>query len=125
MYFDGVLRDTFLGQEVRNLEPLVTLKLDDLSSLLIFDEGTVASEFLTDRTKSALGQPMGVPCRQGRLTFLKALRSFLESYSAIEGTTTMSLLTRGGVPQVCSPFGTPCKVVNVLRPFRCWMRIWM
>jgi len=56
MQFDGVLGDTLLSQEVLNLDPLVTLELDDLASLLVFDEGTVASEFLSDRAESALGQ---------------------------------------------------------------------
>ena len=56
MQLDGVLRDTLFGQEVLNLDPLVTLELDDLASFLVFDEGTVASEFLLDRTKSVLGQ---------------------------------------------------------------------
>jgi len=53
---DGVLGDAQFGQEVGNLDPLVTLELDDLAGLLIFDEGTVASEFLSDRTKSVSGQ---------------------------------------------------------------------
>jgi len=48
MQLDGVLGDTLLGQEVLNLDPLVTLELDDLASLLIFDEGTVTSEFLLE-----------------------------------------------------------------------------
>jgi len=48
MQLDGVLGDTLLGQEVLYLDPLVTLELDDLASLLIFDEGTVASEFLLE-----------------------------------------------------------------------------
>ena len=52
MQLNGVLGDTLLGQEVLNLDPLVTLELDDLASLLILDEGTVASEFLSDRTES-------------------------------------------------------------------------
>jgi hypothetical protein len=56
MQLDGVLGDTLFGQEVLNLDPLVTLELDDLASLLIFDEGTVASKFLSDRTKSVSSQ---------------------------------------------------------------------
>jgi len=46
MQLNGVLGDTLLSQEVQNLDPLVTLELDDLACLLIFDEGTIASEFL-------------------------------------------------------------------------------
>lgn len=59
MQLHGVLGDTLLDQEVLNLDPLVTLKLDDLASLLIFDKGTVASEFLSDRTKSVSGRTWG------------------------------------------------------------------
>jgi hypothetical protein len=54
MQLDGVLGDTLLDQEGLNLEPLVTLELDDFAGLLILDEGTVASEFLSDRAKSVL-----------------------------------------------------------------------
>lgn len=56
MQLDGALGDTLFGQEVLNLDPLVTLELDDLAGLLIFDEGTVASEFLSDRTRSVSGK---------------------------------------------------------------------
>ena len=56
MQLDGGLGDTLLGQEVLNLDPLVALELDNLTSLLIFDEGTIASEFLSDHTKSASSQ---------------------------------------------------------------------
>jgi len=56
MQLDGGLVDTIFDQEVRNTRPLVAVKLDDLAHLLIFDDGTVASEFLSDRTKSASGQ---------------------------------------------------------------------
>jgi len=48
MQLDGVLGDTLFGQEVLNLNSLVALELDDLASLLIFDEGTVASKFLLE-----------------------------------------------------------------------------
>jgi hypothetical protein len=105
MQLHGVLGDTLLDQEGLNLEPLVTLELDNLAGLLIFDEGTIASEFLSDRTRSALGQTrtsatsvLGTGgCRQGERTFLKALRSFLESYSRRRRTTTIRLLTKGGM----------------------------
>lgn len=56
MQLDGALGDTLFGQEVLNLDSLVTLELDNLAGLLIFDEGTVASEFLSDRTKSVSGK---------------------------------------------------------------------
>ena len=64
MQLNGVLRDALLGQEVLNLDSLVTLELDNLASLLIFDEGTVASEFLSDRAKSVRvkqGKPASRP----------------------------------------------------------------
>ena len=49
----GILLST---QEVHNHHPLATLKLDDRAGLLVEDEGTVAREFLSDRTKSVSGQ---------------------------------------------------------------------
>jgi len=55
MQLDGVLGDTLFGQEVLNLNPLVTLELNDLASLLILDEGTVASEFLLESLEKLLG----------------------------------------------------------------------
>ena len=55
MQLDGALGNALLDQKGLNLEPLVALELDDLASLLILDEGTVASEFLSDRAKSVLG----------------------------------------------------------------------
>jgi len=55
MQLDGGLGDTLLGQEVLNLNPLVALELDNLTSLLIFDEGTVTSEFLLESFEKLLG----------------------------------------------------------------------
>jgi hypothetical protein len=55
MQLDGALGNALLDQKGLNLEPLVALKLDDLASLLILNEGTVACEFLSDRAKSVLG----------------------------------------------------------------------
>ena len=49
MQLHGVLWDALPGKEVLNLDPLITLELDNLSSLLVFDEGTIASELLQDR----------------------------------------------------------------------------
>ena len=43
---DGALRDALLNKECGDLQPLVALQLDDLSSLLILNESTVAGEFL-------------------------------------------------------------------------------
>lgn len=43
---DGVLRDSFFCQEVGDLYPLITLQLDDLTHLLVVDEGAIAGEFL-------------------------------------------------------------------------------
>lgn len=43
---DGTLGNALLSEELGNLYTLITLKLDDLASLLIIDEGTVAGEFL-------------------------------------------------------------------------------
>ena len=124
MQLNGVLGDTLLGQEVLNLDPLVTLELDDLASLLIFDEGTVASELLPDRTESVL--EWASRALLGR-TYL------LESLEELPGIVFW--MTKGNRDQIsdgswsgsnrCSPLGRPCKVVSVLRPFRCWIRMWM
>ena len=43
---DGALRDALLNKECGDLQPLVALQLDDLSSLLILNESTVAGKFL-------------------------------------------------------------------------------
>jgi len=43
---DGVLRDALLREELDNLEPLITLKLDDLTHFLVVNECAVASKFL-------------------------------------------------------------------------------
>jgi hypothetical protein len=43
---DGGLGDPFLREEVGDLEPLITLKLNDLTHLLVVDESAVAGEFL-------------------------------------------------------------------------------
>ena len=43
---DGALRDALLNEECGDLQPLVALQLDDLSSLLILNESTVAGKFL-------------------------------------------------------------------------------
>jgi hypothetical protein len=44
--FDGLLVDTIFGEKVGYLNTLITLKLDDLTHLLVIDECTVAGEFL-------------------------------------------------------------------------------
>ena len=46
---DSRLRDPFLGEEIRYLESLITLELDDLTHLLVVDEGAVAGEFLISK----------------------------------------------------------------------------
>ena len=43
---DGALRDALLNKECGYLQPLIALQLDDLSSLLILNESTVAGKFL-------------------------------------------------------------------------------
>lgn len=78
--FDGVLRDSFFCQEVGDFHPLITLQLDDLTHLLVVDECAIASEFLhisviRFRTECMIGF---------NNTFLKAFKSFLESYSVNE-----------------------------------------
>ena len=48
---DGVLRNTLFDEEGGYLGPLVTLKLDHLTELLVFNEGAVAGEFLFNKSK--------------------------------------------------------------------------
>jgi hypothetical protein len=43
---DGVLRNALLREEFDNLEPLITLQLDDLTHFLVIDECTVTSKLL-------------------------------------------------------------------------------
>ena len=74
MHLDGGFLQTILDEEVGDLGTLVSLELNDLAHFLIVDKSTVASEFLWRvirlRQKKTL-----------MLTFLKAFKSFLESYS--------------------------------------------
>lgn len=42
----GVLRNAIFREEIGDLEPLITLKLDDLTHLLVFNESAVAGKFL-------------------------------------------------------------------------------
>lgn len=46
MQLDSVPRDALFDKEVCNLDPLIALKLDDLTHLLIVNEVAVASELL-------------------------------------------------------------------------------
>ena len=46
MQLDGSLGDPFLGQEVRDLETLIALKLKDLTHFVVIDESAIACEFL-------------------------------------------------------------------------------
>jgi len=52
MQLDGVPRDALFDEEVGNLDPLVTLKLNDLTHLRIVNEVAVASKLLQQ-----FGQP--------------------------------------------------------------------
>jgi len=45
---DVGLRNPIFRKEVGNLEPLITLKLNDLTHLLVVNESTVAGEFLLE-----------------------------------------------------------------------------
>lgn len=45
---DCVLRDALFDEESGDLQPLVTLELDDLAGLFIINESTVTSEFLME-----------------------------------------------------------------------------
>ena len=76
MQLNSVFRDALFGEEIGNLDPLVTLKLNDLTHLLIVNEIAVASKFL----QNLVSQRPKIEV--AKKTFLKALRSFLGSYSA-------------------------------------------
>ena len=82
MNLDSGLGDAFLDQERGDLQPLVALELDDLTSLLIINKGTVAGKFLHG-VETENGQCL---CSEAAikwaLAFLKAFKSFLRSYSA-------------------------------------------
>jgi len=55
MELDSVSRDTLFGEEICNLDPLVTLKLNDLTHLLIVNEVAVARELLFESFEEFLG----------------------------------------------------------------------
>ena len=46
MQLDGRPGDPFLGEEVRDLDSLIALELDDLAHFLVVNEGPVAGKFL-------------------------------------------------------------------------------
>jgi len=52
---NGGLRNTFFREEVRYLQTLITLKLDDLTHLLVFNEGTITGKFLLESLQELLG----------------------------------------------------------------------
>jgi hypothetical protein len=51
---DGGLGNPLFSEEVGNLDPLITLKLNDLTHLLVVNESTITGEFLRDPTLSVL-----------------------------------------------------------------------
>jgi hypothetical protein len=73
---DRALGDTFLREECRYLEPLISLELDYLTKFVVVNKSAVASKFL-----AICQQGMIYSDKDDRPTFLKALRSFLGSYS--------------------------------------------
>lgn len=102
MNLDGGLRKAFVDQERGDLQSLVALELDNLASLLIINEGTVAGKFLhggeveNERQRHGLSW---VPSRgeatvERRLAFLNAFKSFLRSYSAEKGADQNSEIAR-------------------------------
>lgn len=100
------LTDSLFEQHGHDLGALVALELDNPSHVLIVDETAVAGEFLcsTNGSGSAASRAGRDKGAQGRVrSLLNAFRSFLGSYSV----------------------GTPWRVVIVLRPFLCWIRMWM
>ena len=49
---DSSFGDTFLDKEVGDLQTLITLELDNLPSLFVVNESTVACEFLLSRRQT-------------------------------------------------------------------------
>ena len=76
MHLDGGFLQTILDEEGGDLGTLISLELDDLAHFLIVDKSAVASEFL-----SRLIKHIDRRIKPLMLTFLKAFRSFLGSYS--------------------------------------------
>lgn len=74
----SALGDALLGEELGNLHTLITLELDDLTSLFILDESAVASKFLRKQQSAAVTRSV---TQAGAYTFLNAFRSFFASYS--------------------------------------------
>ena len=86
MHLDGGFIQAILDQEIVGLGTLVSLELDDLAHFLIVDKSAVASEFLS-RSIKLIDRHM----KPLMLTFLKAFRSFLGSYSIAKLVQTLKL----------------------------------
>lgn len=78
MDLDCVLWNAFFDEESRNLQPLVTLELDDLAGLFIINQSSVASKFLMEKSVEKSYDMYHVELS---ITFLNAFKSFLASYS--------------------------------------------
>jgi len=63
---DGAPRDAFFDEERRNLQPLITLELDHLASLLIINEGSVTGELLLECLQELLRIVLFGQALQGR-----------------------------------------------------------
>ena len=91
MNLDRVLGDALLNEECGDLQPLITLELDDLAGLLIINESTVASEFLTMVYRQLCAtlqrRPMGAQTveSQPRTHFLECLQEFLQIILCVRG----------------------------------------
>lgn len=127
VHLDGGPGDTFFSKEGEYLGPLITLELDDLAHLFVLDEGAVAGEFLK-RVSWVFSMTIWKDIRRG---LIREARYLLECLQEL-----LSVVLCRAKHQTCPsdrrmcreknlPFGRPCNVVSVLRPFRCWIRIWM
>jgi hypothetical protein len=89
MHLDGGFLQAILDEEGGDLGTLISLKLDDLSHFLIVYKSAVASEFLSRFIKTIdrlIYKTVDI------LTFLKAFRSFLGSYSIAKLLQTLKKL---------------------------------
>lgn len=66
---DGLLVDTFLNEHSKDLGPLVSLKLDNLSTFLVIYDRSIASELLLECLEKLLGIVLGGNSLEGSDSF--------------------------------------------------------
>ena len=98
MNFQLVTSDqSSFSEPTANFRALIALKLKDFAVFRMFNHGPIASKFLREKHVTEMAE-----IHRENSTFLQALTIFFKSYSA----------------------ESPWMVVNVFRPFLCWIRMW-